>query len=166
MRSKIRYITVSAVIAALYVALTYLTQFMAFGPLQLRIAESLTVLPYFSSAGIWGVTLGCMISNIISPYGILDLIFGSLATLLAAIITRLLSKLDLWYLAPLPPVLINGIVIGLLLSYESGVFAFSSFLMFFLEVSAGQVVPCYVIGLVLILLLRKNKDNNIIKIHL
>ncbi len=152
---KIQYLTVSAMIAAVYLALTMLFYAISFSPMQSRLAEALTVLPYFTPLAIPGLFVGCLISNILGGNGIWDIIIGSLATLLSAFLTYKLTfnRPRRKWLAPLPPVLINAVVIGAMLSvlYELPLFATM------LEVGVGQIIACYVAGFPLMLLFESSK---------
>ncbi|MBN2558642.1 MAG: QueT transporter family protein [Clostridia bacterium] len=140
------FIARAAVIAALYAALTIALAPISFGLVQFRIAEALTVLAYFTPAAIPGLFAGCLIANIIGPYGMLDIIFGSIATLAAALLTyRIRNK----YLAPLPPVILNSVIVGPLVAY----FVDVPFYLGMLYVGAGQLAVCYALGLPLLLLL-------------
>ena len=94
MKFSIRKITLSAVIAALYAALTLLLAPISFGPVQCRVAECLCILPLFTPYAIPGLFLGCLISNIIGSMGMFDIVFGSLTTLVAAILTYRLFRLS------------------------------------------------------------------------
>ena len=120
MRSKTQLLTLNGVIAAAYAALTLVASAMnlAYGPVQFRFSEALTVLP-FLFPGTWpGLFVGCLVANLLSPYGPIDIVIGSLATLLAAIWTE---KVDRPWLAPLPPVLCNMVLVGGMLAwYEVG----------------------------------------------
>lgn len=156
MNKKIYRIAICAMIAAMYAVLTIVLGFMSFGGIQFRIAEALTVLPYFSVMAVPGLTIGCLISNLFSPVGLPDVIVGTLATLLASILTRLCAKKKLKWLAPLPPIAINAVAIGLLLMFESGSVSFVSFAVNAAGVGAGQAVCCYGLGLPLLILLEKN----------
>ncbi|MBQ2178014.1 MAG: QueT transporter family protein [Oscillospiraceae bacterium] len=151
-RFTAKYLARAAIIAAIYVILTYLAGIwnLAYGPVQFRFSEALTVLPFLMPEAIPGLFVGCIVSNLLSPYGLLDLIVGSLATLIAAVCTaRCRSR----YLAPLPPVLSNAILVGAMIAwYEAGfgpgfpaAFAYNA-----LTVGAGEAVVCYVLGLPLI----------------
>ncbi len=152
---KIQYLTVSAMIAAVYLALTMLFYAISFSPMQSRLAEALTVLPYFTPLAIPGLFVGCLISNILGGNGIWDIIIGSLATLLSAFLTYKLTfnRPRRKWLAPLPPVLINAVVIGAMLSvlYELPLFVTM------LEVGVGQIIACYVAGFPLMLLFESSK---------
>ncbi len=150
-----RQLTVAALVGALYVVLSYFGNIfgLTYGPVQFRFAEALTVLPFLSPVTTWGLFVGCIVSNLLSPYGLPDLIFGSLATLLAGLLTaRCPSK----WLAPLPPVLCNGLIVGGLLAWYQTGFG-PGFLTAFLfnggTVALGELVVCYVLGMLLLELL-------------
>ena len=149
MKSKALFITQAAVIAAIYVVLTYLAQLfgLASGAIQLRLSEMLTVLPFFTPAAIPGLFIGCVLSNILTGCVIWDIIFGSLATLIGAVGTYLLRKRSC-YLAPLPPIIANTLIVPFVLSYAYGVPDGIPFLM--LTVGAGEILSCGVLGIVLI----------------
>jgi len=152
-----RYLARAAVIAALYVVLTYLAGLMnlAYGPVQFRFSEALTVLPFLFPEAIPGLFVGCIVSNLISPYGALDLVVGSLATLLAALWT---AKCGRRWFAPMPPVIANAVLVGAMIAwYEAGfgagfpaAFAYNA-----LTVGLGELVVCYVLGLPLLTVLEK-----------
>ena len=152
MRSKTQRLALNGVIAAAYAALTLVASAMnlAYGPVQFRFSEALTVLP-FLFPGTWpGLFVGCLVANLLSPYGPIDIVIGSLATLLAAIWTE---KVDRPWLAPLPPVLCNMVLVGGMLAwYEVGFTAqFAAlFAVNALWVGIGEAVVCYVLGLLLI----------------
>ena len=148
-----RYLTVAAVVAALYTVLGYFGNIfsLTFGPIQIRFAEALTVLPFFFPAAVPGLALGCFLTNLLSPYGPLDVVFGTLATAVAAVLTR---KAKHTWLAPLPPILANLIVLPPLWSWtEIGAIneAFGAACLFnaatFLP---GQIVACSGLGLLLL----------------
>ena len=136
------------IIGALYVALTLSFAAIGYGPIQFRISEALTILPFFAPSAVPGLFIGCAISNLFGGFGLPDVIFGSLATLLAAICTY---KIKNQWLAPLPSVLINALVIGGMLSVIEGL----PFFYTALTVGAGQTVACYALGLPLLLLLKR-----------
>ena len=154
-----------AMIAALYVALGVAFAPISFRAVQMRVAEALTLLPVFSPMAIGGLTLGCALTNFYgmvtgtSILGLLDVFFGSLATLAAAWMTWKLRKITwkgLPILSPLPPILINGGVIGWeLMTAMAGGWNLPIFLTNALSVAAGQLVPCYVLGLVLVYWMKK-----------
>ena len=147
-----RRIATAAVVGALYVVLTYFGSIfgITFGPVQCRFSEALCVLPFLFPETAWGLGIGCLISNIISPYGVLDMVIGSLTTLTAALLTaRCRSR----YLAPAPPVLLNGLLVGGMLAYYEAGFgdAFGAAFTFNgLSVAAGEAIACYGLGLLLL----------------
>lgn len=153
-RLSARFLTEAGIIAALYTALTLVLQPFSFGAIQLRVSEALCVLPFFTPAAIPGLFLGCAAANAIgSQMGLLDVIFGSLATLLAALATYMIPK-KFKYLTPLPAVIFNGIIIGLLLYYADGLPLFESIA--FISIEEG--VACYAFGIPLLLALERHKS--------
>ncbi len=107
-----------AVIAAIYFLLTYFFPAFSYGPFQLRIGESLAVLPILFPEAVFGLTIGCLLSNIVSVYGWLDMVFGTLATFLASLTSFFLGKILKGkscapFVAALPPVLFNAIILPL-----------------------------------------------------
>ncbi len=164
---KVRFLAQGAVIAALYAVLTYLAAAMnlAYGAVQFRFSEALCVLPVFTPAAIPGLTLGCFLSNLASPLGIVDWVFGTGATLLAALGTTAAKRIRIKgvpVLAPLPPVLANGLIVGLEVAClsDAGVFSWGNFSLAvfgagFLSVAVGELVVGYALGLPLILALQK-----------
>ncbi len=110
MRNRnLRFIARVGAIAALYIALTYLTYSFSYGEIQVRASEALTVLPYVFPEAVWGVTIGCFIANIGSPFGPIDMIFGTTFTLIAALVTYWLGKSKKpALLSPIPPIIINA----------------------------------------------------------
>jgi uncharacterized membrane protein len=156
---NIRQITFAALVGALYVTLCYFSNIFGctFGVFQFRFAEALTVLPFLCPTAAWGLFAGCILANLLSPYGLPDLIFGSLATLVAGLLTaRCGSK----WLAPLPPVICNGLIVGALLAWSEtgftaafpGAFAFNA-----LSVGVAELVVCYVLGLPLLEVLSRSR---------
>lgn len=153
MRKKsILFMTQSAMIAAIYVVLTVLFAPFGFGQIQVRIAEALTVLPYFTPAAIPGLFIGCLIGNIIGGAIIPDIIFGSLATLIGACFTYLLRKRSK-FLAPVPPILANTIVVPLVLYYAYGFNLPIPFMM--LTVGIGEIISCGILGMILFSAVKK-----------
>lgn len=158
-------ITKAALIAALYVALGIIFAPISFLSIQMRVSEAFTLLPVYSPVAIWGVTLGCAISNAygaatgMSILGAWDILFGTFATLIAGIMTYKLRKITykgIPFLAPLPPIIINGIVLGLEFSvFFTGGFDFGVFMLNAGQIALGQFIPCYVLGLIMIISLDK-----------
>ena len=167
--AHVRFLVEAAVIAALYTVLTYLAVAMnlAYGPIQFRFSEALTILPVFTPAAIPGLALGCFLSNLASPLGIVDWVFGTLATLLAAMLSYALRNIrikGLPVLASLPPVLTNVVIVGFELACLSDIgFAFQNFSLAAyvssaISVGIGELVVCVVLGLPLFTLLKKVFD--------
>lgn len=147
---KTKFLVQAAIIAAIYAALTVALMPFSYNIMQVRVSEALTILPFFTPAAIPGLFIGCIISNIIGGFGLLDIILGSLATLIAAIMTY---KIKNRALAPLPPVIINGVIIGVMLSYIMNVPVLAAIGW----VSLGQLIACYGIGYPLLRGLEKYK---------
>lgn len=153
--SKTGRITQGAAIAALYVALTMIVAPIAFGPVQFRISEALCVLPYFLPSAVPGVTIGCFLANLLCGAAPLDVVFGSLATLIGACGTYALRKHK--WLAPLPPIIANTIIVPFVLRYvylAEGTIPF-----FMLTVGIGEVISCYLLGSILHRVLDRYKEH-------
>ncbi len=150
---SIRFVAYAAVIAALYVVLTLLSASfgLAIGSIQLRFSEALTVLPYFTATAIPGLFIGCVIANLLSGAVVLDVIFGSLVTLLAAVLTRILRRVK--WLAPVPPIVLNALVIPFILAYAYEAEESIPFLM--ATIGAGELLCAGVLGMLLLKLLEK-----------
>ena len=150
-RFTTKQLTTAGIIAAIYTVMSLLSSVfgIAYGPIQCRFSEALTVLPFFLPEAIPGLFIGCIVTNLMSTVGPLDLILGSLATLLAALWTR---RMPNKWLAPLPPVLCNAVIIGAMIAWYEvgfteafwGMFAFNA-----LTVGIGQILACYGLGLLL-----------------
>ena len=159
-RTSVRALTQTGLIAALYVVLTLPFGQIAFGPIQFRLAELLTLLPLFTPWAIPGVTIGCLLSNLLFSTP-LDAMIGTVATLLAAWLTYRCKK-D--WLAPIPPILFNGLMIGAMLTYlTTGGFSFGVFALMALEVGASEFVVCFLIGLPFIKMIRHYKLDRFLK---
>ena len=152
-KNSARDLTIAAVTAALYAVLGYFGNIfsLTFGAIQIRFAEALTVLPFLFPATAPGLVIGCLITNILSPYGPLDIIFGTLATAIAAFLT---AKMPRWYLASLPPILINLIILPPIWSWAEigainpafwGAWAFNA-----LTFLIGETIACYGLGTLLL----------------
>ena len=154
---KVLRITQAAMIAAIYVVLTvFISAFnLASGAIQVRISEALTILPVFTPAAIPGLFLGCLISNLVTGCMPLDVVFGSLATLIGACGTYALRKHK--WLAPLPPIVANTIIVPFVLRYlylAEGTIPF-----FMLTVGIGEVISCYLLGSILHRVLDRYKEH-------
>lgn len=149
-RFTIRQLTTAAIIAAIYAALTLLLPIPQYGGVQLRVAEAMTVLPFFFPEAIPGLAVGCFLSNLLgSPY-VLDWIFGTLATLLAAIWT---SRIKHRALAPLPPVVCNAMIVGAEIAYFStldGAAFWPAYAFNAVTVGLGEAIACFVLGALLL----------------
>ena len=148
----VQHLATAAVVGAAYAVLSIFGSAfsMTFGPVQCRFAEALCVLPFFFPETAGGLFVGCLVTNLMSTVGPLDIIFGSMATLLAALWT---AKMPNKFLATLPPVLCNGVIIGAMIAwYEGGfsaqfpaLFAYNA-----LTVGIGEAIACCVLGLLLL----------------
>ena len=143
-----RSVCLSAMIAALYAALTLLLAPISYGTIQCRISEAMTLLPILLPQAIPGLVIGCLVANLLSPVAIWDVIFGTLATLIAALGTYQLRKKPL--LAALCPVVANGIIVGVMLA----VFYALPLWLTMLEVAVGEAVAV-ALGFILLAALRK-----------
>lgn len=158
-----RKITYAAVIGAVYAALTILLAPISYGPIQFRISEALCILPFFFPYSTWGLFVGCIIANLASSYGIADIVFGSLATLLASLCTMSLGKthrdgIGVKALACLPPVVSNGVIIGAVIAYSTASTKSAFFALFALnglQVAIGEMAVMFIIGLPLMIVLPK-----------
>lgn len=154
---KVLFMTQAAVIAALYVALTYIANMLglANGVIQVRFSEALTILPYFTSSAIPGLAIGCFLSNLLTGCAVYDVIFGTLATLIGAIGTYLFRRLK--WLAPVPPIIANTLIIPWVLRLVYQVSDSIAYLMF--TVGAGELISCGILGMLLLLALDKYKNS-------
>lgn len=143
-RKKIINVAFAAIVAALYVVLTYIAAAMglASNPVQIRFSEALTILPIFTPAAIPGLVVGCLLANILTGCALWDIVFGTLATLIGAIGTYLLRKHSI--LALIPPILSNTLIIPPVLMY---VYGFEGTYWYFtLTVFLGEVISCGILG--------------------
>ncbi len=143
---KVLYLVQGAAIAAIYVVLVILFHYWGFGPIQFRIAEALTILPFFTPAAIPGLFTGCLLANLLGGAIPADIIFGSLATLIGALGSYALRKHK--WLVPLPPIAANTLIVPFVLKFGYGVKEAIPYMM--LTVGLGEVIVCAVIGLVLL----------------
>lgn len=163
---KVLYLVHAAVIAALYVVFTMLARLLGLdsGVIQVRFSEALTILPFFTPAAIPGLFVGCLLSNLLLGNLPLDVIFGSLATLLGALGTWFVShplrngaataksSLQKW-LAPIPPIAANTLIVPFILAH---VYQFDGSIPYFmLTVGAGEVISCGILGMLLLTVLQK-----------
>lgn len=154
-RNSVHRLAFSAVIAAVYAVLTIATGFMSFGTVQLRIAEALCILPYFFPWTTWGLFAGCLLANLMSPLGALDVIFGSLATLLSCCCIAVIGKNGRergWghcVAACCMPVLWNGVLVGGVIAL-AGEYPLLLFPVMMGTVALGEAVVMFVFGLPLL----------------
>ena len=154
----VRKLTFIAVIGALYTALTVALAPISYGPVQFRISEVLCILPFFYPSTMWGLFVGCALSNLFGGYGPLDIVFGSLATLAAGFCT---SKIRFRPLALLPVVLFNAVVVGAVIAWSSTPGAFwAGFTVNAFQIGLAEFGVLYIIGLPLLYILPRYKFFN------
>lgn len=154
MKNKTHFITQAALIAAIYVVLVFVFKPFSFSNIQIRIAEALTILPFFTPAAIPGLTIGCLLGNLLGGANILDIIFGTLATLLGGVGSYLLRRNK--YLVPLSPIVFNALIIPWVLRYAYGLVFPIPVMM--ATVAMGEVLSCGVLGLFLLIVLNKYRN--------
>lgn len=152
-RFTARDLTFAALVAALYTVMGYFANIfgLAFGQVQCRFAEALTVLPFVFPAAAPGLAVGCLITNLLSPYGPLDPVFGTLATAIAAWLT---IKMPRWYLAALPPILVNALILPAMWAWTDVGAVNTAFWVAYgysaLTFIPGEALACYVLGTLLL----------------
>ena len=152
-RITVHDLTLAAMVAALYALLSYFGDIfgLSFGHVQIRFAEALTVLPFLFPATAPGLAVGCLITNLLSPYGPVDVIFGTLATAIAAWLTMKMPK---WYLAALPPILVNAVILPPMWAWAEVGAVGPAFWMACglnaLTFIPGEALACYVLGTLLL----------------
>ena len=155
---RLRYLTVAAMIAALYILFTWLAAMLGLSsqPIQLRFSEALCILPYFTPAAIPGLFIGCLLSNLLVNATIWDIVFGSLATLIGALGTYALRSFK--WLTPLPPIAANSIIIPFVIAYSTltpEAITWPILLGYAATVAIGEILSCGLLGLLLIKMLEK-----------
>ncbi|NMA24797.1 MAG: QueT transporter family protein [Clostridiales bacterium] len=161
-----RKIAFAAVVGAVYAALTIALAPISYGAVQFRISEALCVLPFFFPFSAWGLFAGCVIANLLSAYGVPDVVFGSLATLLAALCTMAAGKTGGRGVLPkalacLPPVIFNGLIVGAVIAYGiTGISGASkafwpTYAIVGLQVGLGELAVMYILGFPALVLLPK-----------
>ncbi len=153
--NRILSLTQAAMIAAIYVVLTYVFSAFSFGQVQIRVAEALTILPVFTPAAIPGLFVGCLIGNIAGGAVLPDIIFGSIATLIGAVGTRLLRRRNP-VICTLPPIVSNTVIVPFVLRFAYGVNLPIPLMM--LTVGIGEAVGCGVFGVLLYSVLKRYKE--------
>ncbi len=152
-KNNVRYVVQSATIAAIYVVLTLMANMFGLAnyAVQVRFSEALTVLPAYMTSAIPGLTIGCLISNLLTGAMVPDIIFGSIATLIGAVFTYLLRKHK--YLAPIPPIASNTLIIPFILAY---VYKFEGSVWYFMiTVGLGEIISCGVLGYILMSVIQR-----------
>ena len=145
---KLKTLATGAMIAALYAVLTVALAPISYGPVQLRVSEALTLLPWYLPGAVPGLFVGCVVANFFGGYGLVDMVAGSCATLIAAILTR--RARTLW-LAALPPVLSNMLIIGVMLHILIDV----PLIMTCVYVGLGEACACYILGVPLMKIMER-----------
>lgn len=152
---NVLFIAQAAMIAAIYVVLTLVFAPFSYGEVQVRLSEALTVLPAFTPAAIPGLFIGCLLSNILGGCILPDIIFGSLATLIGAVFTYILRN-QVRFLAPVPPILANTLIVPFVLRYGYQVPLPIPFMM--LTVGIGEVISCGILGMIIYTVLNRYKN--------
>ncbi len=147
---KVLYLAQAAVIAAIYVVLVWIFNYWSFGPIQFRIAEALTILPFFTPAAVPGLFIGCLLANFMGGAILADVIFGSIATLIGALGSYALRKHK--WLVPLPPIIANTLIVPLVLKFGYG--APEAIPYMILTVGISEVIVCGIIGMALMFALK------------
>ncbi|MCH4153471.1 MAG: QueT transporter family protein [Mageeibacillus sp.] len=161
-KRRIKFIVNNGIIAALYVVLTLPFAQIAYGPLQVRLAELMTVLPAFSIATLPGITLGCFLANLFNPnnLGPVDIICGTLATLIAGVLSYLIGKKNKMF-GIIPPVVVNGLVVGgylpFLLMDSASEVTLQVMAVSMLEVAGSEAALLVVLGLPFIAIIKRTK---------
>lgn len=144
-----------ALVAAIYVVLTVLLGEFSYGPIQIRIAEALVLLCFYNRKYSYALIIGCLVANCFSPYGIIDVFFGTFATALAVLC---ITKSKNIYIASIFPVIFNGIIIALEIAFmEYPTMGLLDTSIVSLQIMIGEAIAVCVIGIILFKLLEKNK---------
>lgn len=152
-KSNVRYLVQSATIAAIYVVLTLIANMFGLAnyAVQVRFSEALTILPAYMPSAIPGLTIGCLISNLLTGAMALDIVFGSIATLIGAIFTYIFRR-DKWF-APIPPIISNTLIIPFILAFVYKVEG--SVWYFMLTVGLGEIISCGILGYILMSVIKR-----------
>ena len=153
-QSNIMLLVTAAMIAALYVVLSFVSNVfgLASGAIQIRISEALTILPYFTAAAIPGVTIGCILFNLLSGAALLDVLFGGVASLIGAVSSWFIGKAAkkinwMKYLVPVPPILANAFIVPWVLKTAYGLT--DAYWYLFITVGIGEIISCGILGILL-----------------
>ena len=150
---KTKNLVQASIVAALYVVLTLVSKPLTIGFVEIRFSEVLCVLPYFMPSTVWGLFIGCLISNVFSG-SLVDVVLGSLATLIGACLT---SKIRNKWLCPVPTVLSNTVIIPIVIMVYSNTWKLSAYFIAAAGVFASEVASVYILGMILLLVLEKRK---------
>jgi uncharacterized membrane protein len=153
LKRPVRYLVQGAIIAAVYAALTLALGSLGFLQIQIRISEAMMVLPLFTPAAIPGLAIGCLIANLFSPLGWFDIVFGTIATLVSALLVRWFRRAK--WISPIYPVVINAFVVG----WELNLALALPFWLNVAYVAIGETLACFGLGLPLMILLERIKPN-------
>ncbi|MDR0751175.1 MAG: QueT transporter family protein [Christensenellaceae bacterium] len=160
-KGKLIILARSAIVAALYFTLTYAVNPIAFGPIQFRPGEALTLLPIIFPESIVGVTLGCLLANVLSPYGWYDMLFGTMATLIASLMTYVIGinlrmvKISVRaFFGAIPPIVVNALILPLIWLFFSGD---KLYVLNFVTILGTQAAVIYLLGMPLVITLSKIK---------
>lgn len=154
--NKVLFLTQAAMIAALYVVLTYISNAfgLASGAVQIRLSEMLCILPFFTPAAIPGLGIGCFLSNLLTGCAPLDIVFGTAATLIGAMLAYCVRKMP--YLVPIPNIVSNTVIVPWVLRFAYDIPDAIPYLMF--TVGIGEVIAGGVLGILLLSVLRKYRS--------
>lgn len=152
---KVLFLTRAAMIAALYVVLTFVVNAfgLASGAIQIRLSEMLAILPAFTPAAVPGLFIGCFLSNLLTGCCILDIVMGSIATLIGALGARFLRRHPL--LIPLPTIVANALIVPFVLTSPYGYGLTDALWYLVFTVGAGEIISCGILGMILFFALRK-----------
>ncbi len=153
MNLSTKYIAQVGIVGSLYAAITIILAPISYGPIQVRVSEALTILPYLTPAAIPGLFIGCVVANIFGGLGIYDIVGGSLCTLLAAFLTYLSSRTRKPILAPLPPVLVNAFGVSLYLHFLFQL----PYWITVVYIGVGETAACFILGYPLLKILLKRE---------
>lgn len=163
-KNKTNFLVLGGLIAAIYAVATYFSAAMglAYGGIQFRISEALTILPIFTPAAIPGLIIGCFIGNMGSPFGLVDILLGTFATAFAALCTYLTQKITFKKIPLLAftfPVIFNAIIVGTEVAWflPEG-FSLAGFFISAMQVAVGELVICFGLGIPLYLLIKKYEN--------
>ncbi|MBQ6698844.1 MAG: QueT transporter family protein [Oscillospiraceae bacterium] len=154
---KTSYLARCSLIAAAYAVLTLVFPALSYGPVQVRVSEALCILPFFMPEAVWGLTVGCFVANLVGvTMGVTlpwDVLIGTLATFIAVVLTR---KIRIKWLVPLPTVISNAVLVGIMLTYIILPEAEAVPLWYnIMTVGAGEVIACYGLGIPLFSVMEK-----------